>query len=60
MLTKVECNYKLNVSKLPFNTNQINEGINIKAANVGRDSLVPRNEVDELTDYDLKLMEAYL
>ena len=53
--------YKLNVSKLPFNTsNQLNEGIEVKVNNVNRNSLLPRNEVDELTDYDLKLMEAYL
>lgn len=53
--------YKLNVSKLPFNTsNQLNESIEVKVNNVNRNSLLPRNEVDELTDYDLKLMEAYL
>ena len=53
--------YKLNVSKLPFNTsNKLNEGIEVKVNNVNRNSLLPRNEIDELTDYDLKLMEAYL
>ena len=53
--------YKLNVSKLPFRTNsQLTEGIEVKANNVNRNSLLPRNEIDELNDYDLKLMEAYL
>lgn len=53
--------YKLNVSRLPFNTStKLNENISITANNVGRNSLIPRNEVDELSDYDLKLMEAYL
>lgn len=53
--------YKLNVSKLPFNTSsQLTEGIEVKANNINRNSLLPRNEIDELTDYDLKLMEAYL
>ena len=54
-------NYKLNVSKLPFRTNsQLTEGIEVKANNINRNSLLPRNEIDELNDYDLKLMEAYL
>ena len=53
--------YKLNVSKLPFRTNsQLTEGIEVKANNINRNSLLPRNEIDELNDYDLKLMEAYL
>lgn len=53
--------YKLNVSMLPFNTNrQLAEGVNVKANNIGRNSLLPKNELDELTDYDFKLMEAYL
>lgn len=53
--------YKLNVSRLPFNTStKLNENISITANNIGRNSLIPRNEVDELSDYDLKLMEAYL
>ncbi len=53
--------YKLNVSKLPFRTNsQLIEGIEVKANNINRNSLLPRNEIDELNDYDLKLMEAYL
>ncbi|MBQ6631214.1 MAG: hypothetical protein IJH55_03670 [Romboutsia sp.] len=52
--------YKLNVSKLPFNTGRsLNEGIGIKANNFNNE-LLPVNEVDELTDYDMKLMEAYL
>lgn len=53
--------YKLNVSMLPFNTNrQLAESVNVKANNIGRNSLLPKNELDELTDYDFKLMEAYL
>ena len=53
--------YKLNVSRLPFNTStKLNENISITANNINRNSLIPRNEVDELSDYDLKLMEAYL
>lgn len=52
--------YKLNVSMLPFNTgSSLNEGINAKAVNIGS-NLLPKNEVDDLTDYDRKLMEAYL
>ena len=52
--------YKLNVNALPFNTvhNQLNEGVNFRVNNLSP-TLVPRNEADELTDYDLKLMEMY-
>lgn len=52
--------YKLNVSMLPFNTSSsLNEGINAKAVNISS-NLLPKNEADDLTDYDVKLMEAYL
>ena len=53
--------YKLNVSKLPFNADRrLSEDMNIRARNVGLSDIIPRNDADELTEYDLKLMEAYL
>ena len=50
--------YKLSVSKLPFNTSRALKEGNVRVNNLGK-TLRPRNEVDELTDYDLKLMELY-
>ena len=53
--------YKLNVSMLPFNTNSsLNENVGLKVNNIDKNNLLPKNEVDSLTDYDLKLAEAYL
>lgn len=51
-------NYKLNVSKLPFSTHQLNENINMKVNNLSP-GLIPQNETDEINDYDLKLMEMF-
>lgn len=45
--------YKLNMSSLPFNTNVLNEEIGLKARNV-RNELIPQNDDDEITDFDLK------
>lgn len=51
-------NYKLNVSKLPFSTHQLNENINMRVNNLSP-GLIPTNETDEINDYDLKLMEMF-
>ena len=53
-------NYKLNVSKLPFSTgsHRLHENVNVQVNNLSR-GLLPQNEVDELNDYDMKLMEMY-
>lgn len=52
--------YKLNVSRLPFSTgrNKLNEGVSMRVNNLSK-GLIPTNEVDELNDYDMKLMEMY-
>ena len=50
--------YKLNVSKLPFNTSKPLNESRIQYQNPAK-GLVPRNDVDDLNDYDLKLMEMY-
>ena len=53
--------YKLNVNSLPFSTNSpLNESVGIKVKNASNRTLTPRNDVDDLTDYDMKLMEAYI
>lgn len=53
--------YKLNVSMLPFNTSSpLNENVGMKVNNINRNNILPRNEMDDLTDYDYKLAEAYL
>ena len=50
--------YKLSVSKLPFSTSKsIREG-NVRVNNLSK-GLTPRNEMDELTDFDLKMMELF-
>ena len=50
--------YKLNVSKLPFSTSKSLKEGNVRVTNLNR-GLTPRNEMDELTDYDLKMLELF-
>ena len=51
--------YKFNMSNLPFSQYGLNEGLKVTAKNVRRD-MVEDNPDDEITEYDLKIAEAYL
>lgn len=51
--------YKFNMSNLPFSQYGLNEGLKVTAKNVKQD-LVGVNPDDEITDYDLKIAEAFL
>lgn len=51
--------YKFNMSNLPFNSQMLNENIKINAKNINN-GLVEANPEDEITEYDLKIAEAFL
>lgn len=51
--------YKFNMSNLPFNSQVLNENIKINAKNINN-GLIEANPDDEITDYDLKVAEAFL
>ena len=51
--------YKFNMSNLPFNSQMLNENIKINAKNINN-GLVGANPEDEITDYDLKIAEAFI
>ena len=50
--------YKLNVSKLPFSTSRSIREDNVRVNNLSR-GLVPNLEMDEINDFDLKMMEMF-
>lgn len=51
--------YKFNMSNLPFSSQVLNENIKINAKNINN-GLVEANPEDEITDYDLKVAEAFI
>lgn len=51
--------YKFNMSNLPFSSQVLNENIKINAKNINN-GLVGANPEDEITDYDLKVAEAFI
>lgn len=51
--------YKFNMSNLPFSQYGLNEGLKVTAKNVSN-GLVEANPDDEITEYDLKIAEAFL
>lgn len=51
--------YKFNISNLPFGQYSLNENLKVTAKNINK-GLVEANPEDEITDYDLKIAEAFL
>ena len=51
--------YKFNMSNLPFSHYGLNENLKVTAKNINN-GLVEANPDDEITDYDLKVAEAFL
>lgn len=51
--------YKFNISNLPFNPQGLNEGLKVTAKNISK-GLIEANPDDEITEYDLKIAEAYI
>lgn len=51
--------YKFNISNLPFGQYGLNENLKVTAKNINP-GLVEANPDDEITDYDLKIAEAFL
>ena len=51
--------YKLSISRLPFNTSKSLNESNIKVNNLSK-PLIPGSEIDEINDYDMKLMEKFM
>ena len=51
--------YKFNISNLPFGQYGLNENLKVTAKNIST-GLVEANPDDEITDYDLKIAEAFL
>ena len=51
--------YKFNMSNLPFSQYGLNENLKVTAKNVDK-GLIEANPDDEITDYDLKIAEAFL
>lgn len=51
--------YKFNISNLPFGQYGLNENLKVTAKNINK-SLIEANPEDEITDYDLKIAEAFL
>lgn len=51
--------YKFNMSNLPFNSQLLNENVKINAKNINN-GLIEADPDDEITDYDLKVAEAFL
>lgn len=51
--------YKFNMSNLPFSKYTLNENLKVTAKNIRKD-LIEANPEDEITDYDLKIAEAFL
>ena len=51
--------YKFNISNLPFNPQGLNEGLKVTARNISK-GLIEANPDDEITEYDLKIAEAYI
>jgi len=45
--------YKLNISKLPFSTMQINENMQVKVHNAKQESILPKNNGDDFVDEQL-------
>ena len=50
--------YKFNMSNLPFGQYGLNEGMKVTAKNISKAPV--ENPADEITDYDLKIAEAFL
>ena len=51
--------YKFNMSNLPFGQYGLNENLKVTAKNINK-GLIEANPEDEITDYDLKIAEAFL
>lgn len=51
--------YKFNISNLPFSQYGLNENLKVTAKNVSK-GLIEANPDDEITEYDLKIAEAYI
>ncbi len=52
--------YKFNMSNLPFSQSVLNENLTVTAKNVNKGITKNINPEDEITDYDLKIAEAFL
>lgn len=50
--------YKFNMNNLPFGQYGLNESMKVTAKNIGKAPI--ENPADEITDYDLKIAEAFL
>ena len=50
--------YKFNMSNLPFGQYGLNENMKVTAKNISKAPV--ENPADEITDYDLKIAEAFL
>lgn len=50
--------YKFNMSNLPFGQYGLNENVKVTAKNISKAPV--ENPADEITDYDLKIAEAFL
>ena len=50
--------YKFNMSNLPFGQYGLNENVKVTAKNISKAPI--ENPADEITDYDLKIAEAFL